>query len=485
MTEASSKDVTAGPVIGGGAASNENIVNGLDGLRLLIERRQTNDRGAKSTSSGGTKKDTRSAKVDKANGAEAVKLNITDDNTILAITGKRPQIYVIDDGKLRVYTSVSVNGEVEKLNAAVNRLDANQFLIRRNRSVAGQRMLINKDMTDELSVVDGGVVYRDYLLKLNNSATEVVKAMIAQRPKKMKLAQPKADATTLLNKVTAIKRITDQAAKSEATPRDAMELFLVIGQASSKVLRELLNLTDEQSASIIDSLRRMGGIGERAADGTYPILIKNASDLIDSDDPQRARASFCAAVHREEIDGTTVVYDLDEVSHIDWADEYVCAAADYARASRNPRIERLFSGEIKQVKISRILRTLSNDGGRANFADMQFFEEAVITDVLMKGMVSLDPTDGCLWAGWQVAATDNLKESALRYLANNKEWLSAVLSADQLESLTRQIANIDFDKATDTQRNLQKVVSLQYAALVDAMRIEGDVADGQQQITIK
>ena len=36
MTEASSKGMTAGPVIGGGAASSKDIVNGLDGLRLLF-----------------------------------------------------------------------------------------------------------------------------------------------------------------------------------------------------------------------------------------------------------------------------------------------------------------------------------------------------------------------------------------------------------------------------------------------------------------
>lgn len=497
MTEASSKGMTAGPVIGGGAASSKDIVDGLDGLRLLIERRQNE------------------VKTNEQNVAQSSP-TLTEKDTILAITGKRPKVYVLEDDKLRVYNSESVNGDTDKLNAAVNRLDFSKFLIRRNRAVAGQRMLVNKSMADELSIVSGGVVYRDYLLKLNTSATEVVKMMLAQQPKKMKATHGEAvpckvdnedsarsgamtqynnkaeantrsnsEAAALLDKVASIKKIVDRTAKSEVTPRDAMELFLVMGQASTKVLEDILDLNEEQADSIIDSLRRMGGIGERKADDAYPILISKIDKLVDSDDPRRSQVSFCAAVHREEISGVVIAYDLDEVSRIDWADEFVRCMADYVRASQNPRIRKLFTGDNKQVKLSRILKSLSADNERVDFPGLNRFNEIVLANVLTKSMVSANPTDGFPWVSYQVIATDNLKENTLRYLITNVEWTSAVLSIEQLESLARQIANMPFDEPTEQRRNLQRAASLRYASVVDAMQIESDIAGGQQKITLK
>lgn len=507
MTEVSSAG--AAPVIGGGAASNSSIVSGLDGLRQLIEKKQSELR-----SEGEPYNDAAKSSVESSSGSST----ITSDNVILAIVGRHPKAYVRTDDGIQAYTAESFNGNVYKLEAELDKLDDGHFLSMANKSLSGQRMLINRGFARDLTIARGGVIYQDYLIKLNQGALRAAETMLSQakldrgqkpdnkskvtksgnsetkalkptaKPSKSDEPAPMAansstnSSDELISKVLAVRKLTD-GAKGKVTPQDAMRLFLLLGEASKDLLSEIFGTEPDECEAIMDSLRRARGIGEVDAAGKAPILIDDVAELSAGNTPEESMANFRAAVRVEDINETKLVYDLDELARVSIADSYMACLADYVRQTSNQRVRRLFDGGNKRVKVSRLLRVVSSDSRRPDYHDLVLFEQAVTICMMMRPQsVTVNPSAGYPFLQWQVRGTDNLKEDMLRFILTNYDWIDAILSESQKNSLTAQLSKLEFDEPNPARKALRlklwQICRAPGASSVD----EAPIASGQGRL---
>lgn len=256
------------------------------------------------------------------------------------------------------------------------------------------------------------------------------------------------DKHEVIDKVLQVQQVAKRTnEQGKITPVDAMEVFLTLGEATTKLLQKVLNADKLTADSLVDQLRLMHALGEQQENKTYPILINGLSDL-GSDVGYTLQSqvdNFRSAVHQETVRGKKLVYDLDELFMVKAADEYVEQLAAFCRASSSRWLKKLWSRDGDVVKVSTILQTISADNamGGLNVADYQLFHQYVTQYMLSAGWLIDNPTDGYPWLQFQVEHTNGLKIDTMRYLLTNLNWICSVYNRESLASLSRQIAKLD------------------------------------------
>lgn len=267
-----------------------------------------------------------------------------------------------------------------------------------------------------------------------------------------------------------IKKIADKMSQSQSRDEaisaiDLMQIFLLVGRASHRIATTLTDLDTATIQTLVSDLRLAGFLGAPLDDKTYPILVQKIDDL----KPRTSdftRQQFDVAVRTEEVRGKTLVYDLDEVYLIDLADEYIARLAEYCRVSRSPRLRKLFADCDKTVTASQVLRTVSGDDETdgLDVAEYELFHMHVTKYMLAAGWAIANPSDGFPWMQFQVSKTYGLTLDTLRYIMVNLDWIASIYNPLCLNSLAKQIQNLDMPNILGGTKYLQKTL---YAKLTD------------------
>lgn len=261
-----------------------------------------------------------------------------------------------------------------------------------------------------------------------------------------------------------IKKVADKMSQSQSRDEaisavDLMQIFLLVGRASHRIATTLTDLDTATIQTLVSDLRLAGFLGAPLDDKTYPILVQKIDDLKPrtSDFTQQ---QFDAAVRTEEVRGKTLVYDLDEVYLIDLADEYIARLAEYCRVSRSPRLRKLFADCDKTVTASQVLRTVSGDDETdgLDVAEYELFHMHVTKYMLAAGWAIANPSDGFPWMQFQVSKTYGLTLDTLRYIMVNLDWIASIYNPLCLNSLAKQIQNLDMPNILGGTKYLQKTL---------------------------
>ena len=267
-----------------------------------------------------------------------------------------------------------------------------------------------------------------------------------------------------ITKFGKIKKIADKMSQSQSRDEaisavDLMQIFLLVGRASHRIATTLTDLDTATIQTLVSDLRLAGFLGAPLDDKTYPILVQKIDDLKPrtSDFTQQ---QFDAAVRTEEVRGKTLVYDLDEVYLIDLADEYIARLAEYCRVSRSPRLRKLFADCDKTVTASQVLRTVSGDDETdgLDVAEYELFHMHVTKYMLAAGWAIANPSDGFPWMQFQVSKTYGLTLDTLRYIMVNLDWIASIYNPLCLNSLAKQIQNLDMPNILGGTKYLQKTL---------------------------
>ncbi|MDO4271831.1 MAG: hypothetical protein Q4C83_02540 [Candidatus Saccharibacteria bacterium] len=290
----------------------------------------------------------------------------------------------------------------------------------------------------------------------------------------------------LIDQVLRVQAIAKRVASDSMSPRDAMELFLILGKASASLLEQVLDLERDMAESLIDQLRRMHALDRQRSNGEYPILIKNISELGKdiSYTLQSQADNYRSAVHVEKVRGRKLIYDLDELFMVKVADEYMERLADFCRNSSDHRLSQLFSkDDHHEIRASEVLRAISADQelGGLNTVAYDEFHSHVTKYMLAAGWLINNPTDSFPWFQFQVDGTDGLKIDTLRYLAVNLEWIIPSYSAEALLSLAQQVERLELD---DDRRKGAVELKLAVVAKIKASLAENNPEIATDQLTI-
>ena len=267
-----------------------------------------------------------------------------------------------------------------------------------------------------------------------------------------------------ITKFGEIKKVADKMSQSQSRDEaisavDLMQIFLLVGRASHRIATTLTDLDTATIQTLVSDLRLAGFLGAPLDDKTYPILVQK----IDGLKPRTSdftRQQFDAAVRTEEVRGKTLVYDLDEVYLIDLADEYIARLAEYCRVSRSPRLRKLFADCDKTVTASQVLRTVSGDDETdgLDVAEYELFHMHVTKYMLAAGWAIANPSDGFPWMQFQVSKTYGLTLDTLRYIMVNLDWIASIYNPLCLNSLAKQIQNLDMPNILGGTKYLQKTL---------------------------
>lgn len=282
---------------------------------------------------------------------------------------------------------------------------------------------------------------------------------------------------SIVDKVIRIQELATEAAAGKVDISAAMEVFLLVGEASPDLLVQLLHIDHAAAMDLVDQLRLMHAVGYKVNDDevAYPILIDSLTELGKdvSYTLQSTEGNFHSVVDTANVRGKELYYDLDAVFAVQMADEYMHRVAEFCRITRSHRIGKLFSSTAKRVAVSDVLRVVSADdengdvrGGLAG--DMALFHDYVTGGMLRGGWLISNPSDGYPWVQFQVDRTEKLATDTLRYIIVNAEWLVASYDAANTRSLIAQIERLDL---TEVYHGLQ-------AATVAKLRSLLDQADG-------
>lgn len=267
-----------------------------------------------------------------------------------------------------------------------------------------------------------------------------------------------------ITKFGEIKKVADKMSQSQSRDEaisavDLMQIFLLVGRASHRIATTLTDLDTATIQTLVSDLRLAGFLGAPLDDKTYPILVQK----IDGLKPRTSdftRQQFDAAVRTEEVRGKTLAYDLDEVYLIDLADEYIARLAEYCRVSRSPRLRKLFADCDKTVTASQVLRTVSGDDETdgLDVAEYELFHMHVTKYMLAAGWAIANPSDGFPWMQFQVSKTYGLTLDTLRYIMVNLDWIASIYNPLCLNSLAKQIQNLDMPNILGGTKYLQKTL---------------------------
>lgn len=291
---------------------------------------------------------------------------------------------------------------------------------------------------------------------------------------------------SIVGKVARIQELATQAASGEADITMAMEVFLLVGEASPELLVKLLHIDHSAAVDLVDHLRLMHAIGHEV-DGegvTYPILIDSLTEL-GTDVAytlQSAEGNFHSVVDSVTVRGKELYYDLDAVLAVQMADEYIHRVAEFCRVTRSRLIAQLFSHADKRIPVSQVLQVLSGDGKDDIYGeragDFALFHSYVTGGMLTAGWLVSNPSDGYPWVQFQVDQTHLLACDTLRYIIANAEWLVASYDIACIRSLIGQIERLEL---TDDDKVLRQVTvaKLQRLTSQDALTSSDNVDAGQ------
>lgn len=278
----------------------------------------------------------------------------------------------------------------------------------------------------------------------------------------------------LVDKIVQIQQIKDQVSQSGTLDiYQAMEVFLLVGQASAQLLTKLTGLDGPLADAGIDNLRLMHALGSPNQDGDCPLLI-NSLDELGKDvgyTLQSEADNFRSVVHSETLRGKKLVYDLDAVCMVKLADAYLAQVAKFCRVSHNDKLRKLFApSEESVVKLSDILRTISGDeDSQIVMEDFELFHQYVTKYMLVNNWLLDNPSDGYPWLQFNVSGTMNLTIDTLRYLANNVNWLTAWYGQSQVDSLIEQIKRLPISADDASSLRLQQIVCSDLVARLDSL----------------
>lgn len=429
--------------------------------------------------------------------------------------------YVYQEGKLLVYKAQVYAERADDYVKIVRRMLKNTKNFASLASSNGKtKVFINKNA--EIGLANEDISYRDeYKIvsgssEAHNLAYQLVKSIlegnsesnsakpVASKQKEDKIdieapadqsgdtkkakiiEQPESsnkDSKQLIENITRIKEIIESAQQDYLTPKQAMEVFLIVGQASTKVLTQLIGVDNMVAELLIDEARRQHALGSPRADKTYPILIDNIDKIYNLDganlDLDKRERDFQMAVKRMKVRGKIISYDLDEVMMVKLADQYIEAVANFVNDSNCSSLGKLWnSTEDEQIKLSKVLQVLSDDGAELarNQLEMHKFQQFVTEPILLAGWLTANPVNGYPWLEWQVDHTDNLKMNSLRWLLTNFDWLICQFEPIEIEALQAMVTNLRFDKITDVAERLrnQLIAKLQNAELPHTEMVNKD-----------
>ena len=260
-------------------------------------------------------------------------------------------------------------------------------------------------------------------------------------------AESQMETKQLVDKISAVQKVAKRIVDGNLNPRDAMEVILTVGEASTDLLCRLLPVEAEKVESTMDQLRLMHALGYPNDDGTYPILIDSIDKLVTSADfdSEAQKRNYGSVVHSEKVGQSILVYDLDEMFMVKVADEFIEQLAAFCRATPSPRVKQLFRDN-DTVKASQVLQLVSDDDeGGLNVADYDLYHSYVTKYMLAADWLIDNPTDGYPWAQFQVKNTMGLTIDAIRYLVVNINWLVSIFKPEQLKSLLSQVNNLNLN----------------------------------------
>lgn len=278
----------------------------------------------------------------------------------------------------------------------------------------------------------------------------------------------------LVDKIVKIQQIKDQVGQlGELDIHQAMEVFLLVGQASAQLLTKLTGLDGSLADAVIDSLRLMHALGSPNQDGDCLLLI-NSLDELGKDvgyTLQSEADNFRSVVHSEMLRGKKLVYDLDAVCMVKLADAYLTQVAKFCRVSHNDKLRKLFApSEESVVKLSDVIRAISGgEGSQIAMEDFELFHQYVTKYMLVNNWLLDNPSDGYPWLQFNVPGTMNLTIDTLRYLDNNVNWLTAWYGQSQVDSLIEQIKRLPISVDDASSSRLQQMVCNDLATRLDSL----------------
>lgn len=483
-------DDSIGVTTGGIAATTTKtgVSSGLDGLRELIKIKQEIARKSalKQTSDGDD--------VAKRSRKRGRKNSRNDDTTKRAVRvplpGKtqlpfKPQdivygelidadnqleakLYVEQSGKLLIYSKQLYQDPVDYVHTAQAMLMAREDFL--TNSIGKWTVFINKNKP--LLVENGSLTYLDkYQIissneRILNVATDMIinhtnqadSDKVADQACVAKAKQPTehpinnvksrdlSEEMEVVEKILAVQKVAYRMFENEATPRDLMEVFLIVQVASVDLATRILGLEQDLAVVLIDQLRRMHALGHCRKDETYPILINSIDQLDDSTfcSPESQADNFRSAVHVEFVKGKKLVYDLNELFMVKVGDEYIEQLAKYCRSSQDRRIVRLFNAAEGKVLASDVLKAVSGDDEPdfSNVAEYDLFHSYVTKYMLSANWLIDNPSDGFPWVQFGVDNTKGLAIDTLRYMLVNIYWIRAIYSEQALASLVAQVKEL-------------------------------------------
>ena len=278
----------------------------------------------------------------------------------------------------------------------------------------------------------------------------------------------------LVDKIVQIQQIKDQVGQLGVLDiHQAMEVFLLVGQASAQLLTKLTGLDGSLADAVIDNLRLMHALGSPNQDGDCPLLI-NSLDELGKDvgyTLQSEADNFRSVVHSEMLRGKKLVYDLDAVCMVKLADAYLTQVAKFCRVSHNDKLRKLFApSEESVVKLSDVLRAISGgEGSQIAMEDFELFHRYVTKYMLVNNWLLDNPSDGYPWLQFNAPGTMNLTIDTLRYLDNNVNWLTAWYGQSQVDSLIEQIKRLPISVDDASSSRLQQMVCNDLATRLDSL----------------
>lgn len=496
---------------------NSSVAGGLQGLRELIRAQKTTTTTDGSNKNDDSKKLTRSRGRSKSSGGSADRMDlpfVADDIVYAEIIDKKGddsdvKLFVDSSDRLLIYTSRVYPGQEEEYRNAAKYMARTGKDMKRSMA-GGVEILVNKSA--RLTVDDEGILYDDRyrIVCANEKVSQRVAEIINDNDKQQLTAKEEKTVTNknsgdgnsnhhngnsnnnnhnnfekfdqeLIDKIIEVQKVASRTGGGRIEPRDLMKVFLTVRQASSSLAERLLKLDHETIDCLIDELRRMRALGPRQDDGTYPILIKDIKELGQNHEYklQSSADNFRSVVHTELIKGKEVYYDLDELSMVKIADEFMAQIGIFCRTSNSEQLAKLWALDSQRVSVSEVLRCLSADRGLRglNVGDYEQFNSYVTKYMLAAGWLSANHSDGYPWMAFQVKKTDGLKADILRYIITNSEWIKATYRTENLSSLASQIGNLEFTNSKfDAEKiRIQAIQAIGGVDLADA----SDEADGK------
>lgn len=289
--------------------------------------------------------------------------------------------------------------------------------------------------------------------------------------------------------VLAVHKIV-KTAGDNPTLTDVMKTVLLLRQADGTVIKTLFSLDDARTAEIIDQLRRMRALGGVEADGTYKILIDSVKQLgKDAEYTLMSSAdNYRAVVQKVPVRGRNLVYDLDELSTVQVAEEFTNAVANFCAASNSRLINRLFDNSVERdIPVSRVLQVVSADDtdGGYNTGDYELFNAYVTRYMLAAGWMADD--NGYPWFIFNVDKTSGLVNDILKYLMVNLPWIKAIYSPEVIEIMLVNLTKMDVSNSINPEiEPLRDSLCQMIADIMADDDEDGDtVSDDQMELSDK